>query len=106
MVNIDVSEVKNKIDNKEEIVIIDVRTTPEHLRGKIEGSINIPLDVFEKKIEEIISDKEEPVYLYCLSGSRSEVAAQIMDQLGYKNVFNIISGLLAWKNKGYALVNT
>lgn len=44
--NVAVGELKNKIDSGEKIVIVDVRTPAELVRGKIEGVINIPLDFF------------------------------------------------------------
>lgn len=104
MVNIQVDELKRKIDSGEKITIIDVRTPMEVTRGKIENSLNLPLDFFESEIERKVKDKNSEVYLYCLSGSRSIMAAQIMEQKGYKNVFNVLSGLLAWRSKGYPLV--
>lgn len=104
MKNIEVQELKKRIDSRDKIVIVDVRTPGELVRGKIEDSINIPLDSFEDRIEVEIPDKNEHVYLICLSGSRSVVAAQIMDHLGYRNVFNVISGMLAWRSKGYPQV--
>ncbi len=104
MVNIQVDELKRKIDTGEKITIIDVRTPIEVARGKIVKSVNIPLDFFESEIERKVKDKNSEVYLYCLSGSRSIMAAQIMEQKGYKNVFNVLSGLLAWRAKGYPLV--
>lgn len=105
MINVNVEDLKEKIDNGEKIVLIDVRTPAEVSRGKIDGSINIPLDTFENDIENKVSDKNENVYLYCLSGSRSQVAAEIMDRKEYKNVFNVISGMLAWRVKGYPINN-
>ena len=104
MVNIQADDLKKKIDSGEKITIIDVRTPMEVSRGKIEGSINIPLDFFDSEIESQVKDKNSEVYLYCLSGSRSIMAAQIMERKGYKNVFNVISGLLALRSKGYPLV--
>lgn len=104
MVNVQIDILKKKIDAKEKIVIIDVRTPMEVSRGKIENSTNIPLDFFESEIERKIKDKNTEVYLYCLSGSRSIIAAQIMDRKGYKNVFNVLSGMLAWRAKSYPLV--
>lgn len=104
MVNVQADELKRKIDSKEKIVIIDVRTPMEVSRGKVEGSINIPLDFFESEIERKVKNKNTEVYLFCLSGSRSIIAAQIMDRKGYKNVFNVLSGLLAWRAKSYPLV--
>lgn len=102
--NINVEELKRKIDLGEKITIIDVRTPMEVSRGKIEGSINIPLDFFDSEIESKVKDKNSEVYLYCLSGGRSIMAAQIMERKGYKNVNNVISGLLAWRSKSYPLV--
>ncbi len=102
--NINAEDLKKKIDSGEKITIIDVRTPMEFSRGKIENSLNIPLDFFESEIERKVKDKNTEVYLYCLSGSRSVIAAQIMERKGYKNVFNVISGLLAWRSKSYPLV--
>lgn len=102
--NIQVDVLKRKIDSGGKIVIVDVRTPIEIARGKIEGSISIPLDFFEDSIEKKVPDKKENVYLYCLSGSRSIIAAQIMERKGYKNVFNVLSGMLAWRAKGYPQV--
>ncbi|MBP9716553.1 MAG: rhodanese-like domain-containing protein [Candidatus Levybacteria bacterium] len=104
MRNVQVDELKIKIDSGEKITIIDVRMPVEVARGKIENSINLPLDFFESEIEGKVKDKNAGVYLYCLSGGRSIIAAQIMERKGYKNVFNVISGLLAWRSKGYPLV--
>lgn len=104
MVNVKAEELKRKIDSGEKITIIDVRTPMEVMRGKVERSINIPLDFFDSEIERKVKDKNAEVYLYCLSGSRSIMAAQIMERKGYKNVFNVLSGLLAWRSKSYPLV--
>lgn len=104
MINVQAENLKEKIDSREKIVVIDVRTPMEIARGKIEGSVSIPLDFFEDSIEKKVPDKNENVYLYCLSGSRSIIAAQIMERKGYKNVFNVLSGMLAWRAKGYPQV--
>lgn len=104
MINISVDELNKKINSKEKIVIIDVRTPGELARGKIPSAINIPLDFFEDNIEEKVSDKNENVYVYCLSGSRSLIAAELLKRKGYKNIFNVLSGMLAWRAKGYPVV--
>lgn len=105
MKNIHAEELKNKIDSGDNLLIIDVRNPQELMRGKLEKSINIPLDNFNNEIEKKISDKNAMVHLYCLSGGRSIIAAQIMDSLGYKNVYNLVSGMLAWRSKHYPEVN-
>lgn len=98
------SDVKNAIDANKKFILLDVRTVGEYSKGKIKGSINVPLDQVHKQITKTIPDKNSLVYIYCLSGARSESAAQIMLKLGYTNVQNMTSGLLAWRAKGYSLV--
>ena len=96
---IDVREVYKKIQAKsEDFALLDVRTAHEYQTvGRISGSINLPLDDLQGKVENIIPDKDTTVYVYCLSGSRSAAGAQILKSLGYKNVYDMISGLLAWR---------
>ncbi|MFA6017464.1 MAG: rhodanese-like domain-containing protein [Patescibacteria group bacterium] len=101
---ITVDEVQKAINEKIDVVILDVRTPAEYSRGKIEGSINIPVDDIASQITTAIPNKNKTVYVYCLSGSRSDVAVEIMIQLGYTNVFSMTSGLLMWRSKKYPMV--
>ena len=96
-------EVKNNIDKKSRFFLLDVRTEAEYARGHIPGSINIPLDDITNSVEQFLIDKSIPVYVYCLSGSRSQMAAAEMADLGYKTIFSIKSGLLAWRALGYPM---
>jgi len=97
--------VKKAIDSKENVLILDVRTEGEYSRGKIAGSINIPLDEVVKKVESVIPDKHAKIFVYCLSGSRSVYAVDEMIKLGYKNVFNLSNGLLVWRSMNYPLIS-
>ena len=95
---IDVRDVYKKIQAGENnFVLLDVRTPQEYSGQKIAGSVNLPIDQVSEEIEKIIPDKNEAVYVYCLSGSRSIEAVAIMKDLGYKNAFDMISGLMAWR---------
>jgi rhodanese-related sulfurtransferase len=94
-------DVKKSIDLNEQVVLLDVRTPGEFSRGKIAGSINLPVGDVLSKVESVIADKNQKVYVYCLSGSRSDIAVQQMVQLGYTNVFSLTQGLLAWRSKQY-----
>lgn len=98
---VSVDDVKKALDNKENVIIIDVRSQEEVARGKIEKSINLPLPEVATKIETIVPDKKQIIYVYCLSGSRSPFAVGEMLKKGYKNVFNVKHGLLAWRVKHY-----
>jgi rhodanese-related sulfurtransferase len=103
---VDASDVYSTLlSKKNNKVIIDVRTPEEYSRGNIEGSINIPIDLISSKIEDIIPDKEKTIYLYCLSGSRSASAAHQLMLLGYKNIYNMTSGLLAWRANKFPLIS-
>ncbi len=80
-----------------ENLLIDVRTPEEFKEGHIEGALNISVlsGDFKKKINEL--PKEAPVYIYCRSGKRSKKAAIQMDSLGFKKIFDIEGGYIAWK---------
>lgn len=97
-------EVYDAVQHNKEAVIIDVRTPGEFARGKIQGSINIPVAEVTDRITEIAADKQAMIYLYCLSGSRSDVAAETLAGMGYVNAYSMKQGLLMWRGKKYPLV--
>lgn len=90
-------------ENKSGALIIDVRTPEEYARGHIASSQLIPIDDLPQKIADVVPDKNALVYVYCFSGSRSAPAVQLMLRTGYKNVYHMPSGLLAWRQKGFPL---
>jgi phage shock protein E len=92
-------DVKKAIDEKENFILLDVRTEGEYSRGKIAGSINLPVDKVDCDILKVVPDKFSKVYVYCLSGSRSVHAVDVMVGLGYTNVFDMARGLLGWRAK-------
>ena len=98
---ISVDKVKKALDAKEKVILLDVRTLGEVSRGKIAGSINIPLQEISSDVEKVIPDKKEKIYVYCLSGSRSAIATEEMVKLGYSNVFSVTNGILAWRASHY-----
>lgn len=91
------------ITDKENIILLDVRTPEEYVKGKIEGSINIPVDEVADRVVAEIPDKNKTMYVYCLSGSRSDYAAALLLQMGYTNAFSMTHGLLMWRSKKYPL---
>jgi peroxiredoxin family protein/TusA-related sulfurtransferase/rhodanese-related sulfurtransferase len=70
--------------------LLDVRTKDEFLLGSIEGATNIPLDDIRGRIQEVPSDKR--IIIYCAVGLRGYLAARILIQNGYSNVFNLSGG--------------
>lgn len=98
-------KVKTASDSKQDVIILDVRTTGEYAKSHIENSINLPIDEVSNKITSVIPDKNKTIYVYCLSGSRSVHAVDSMQKLGYKNVYDMPHGLLAWRINKFPLVN-
>ena len=70
------------------IRLIDVRTPAEYRQGHIPGSLSVPLDQWQQ-IEKAVPDKKTPLYVYCLSGARSQTACRGFAGLGYTEVANI-----------------
>ena len=97
-------EVYKAMNEKADVVLLDVRTPGEYSRGKIEGSINIPVDTIAIGVSTSLPDKSKTIYVYCLSGSRSNITVDTMKLLGYTNVFSMTSGLLMWRSKKYPMV--
>ena len=87
--------------NDNSINLIDVREPSEFATGYIFGAQLIPLNTIESSIENIISEKDTKIFVYCRSGNRSAQAAQILADLGYTNVFDI-GGIIDWE---YGIVN-
>jgi rhodanese-related sulfurtransferase len=98
---VELEDVKIAIDHKDNIILLDVRTPEEVTRGKLPGSINVPVDTVKDKIVSIIPDKSAIIYVYCLTGSRSSQAVSIMKMLGYTQVYSMQYGILGWRAKYY-----
>ena len=76
-------------------LLVDVRTREEYVTGHIPGSMNIPSDNLQR-IQKQIRDLNTPLFLYCLSGSRSSGAARLLRKAGYANVTSI-GGVTRWR---------
>ena len=99
MKTITVEELKAKKDRGEKINLIDVREPHEYMEANMGGKL-FPLGKIQTmQVEDIEDLKDEEVILQCKSGQRSMMAAMVLDQLGFKNTFNLAGGILAWKDK-------
>ncbi len=88
-------EAKKIIDENADIEIVDVRDEDELVEGYIENSILIPLDTFEENAEIKLKDKNKKILVYCRSGRRSAMACEILDKLGYSDVYDF-GGIINW----------
>lgn len=94
-------EGKKMLDNEKGIILLDVRTKEEYESGHIKDAILMPIDTLEKEAPKTLNDKEAPIIVYCRSGNRSANAANILVNLGYKNVYDL-GGIIDWP---YEIVN-
>ncbi|HTZ18933.1 MAG TPA: rhodanese-like domain-containing protein [Dissulfurispiraceae bacterium] len=97
-------KVKALIDNKEPLVILDVRDRDEFETGYIPGAINISRGTLEFKANLMLPDKKARVIVYCGVDLRSPLATKTLNDLGYTNAVNLTGGLQAWKSAGYPVV--
>ena len=101
-----INEAYDKIQenkNNPDLVILDVRTEDEYNEGHIENAINI--DYYSKSLKKDLNklDKNKTYLVYCRSGSRSAKTVTIMEELGFKEVYNI-GGMIDWTAAGYPSV--
>ncbi|HWQ40009.1 MAG TPA: rhodanese-like domain-containing protein [Burkholderiales bacterium] len=95
--NIDISAL-DALRREGQIELVDVRTDQEVSRGIIAGARHIPLHVLPARYEEIPRDR--PVVFYCQSGARSLQAGSFLAAKGWRRVYNLSGGLLAWLRSG------
>lgn len=85
---------RDLVEAKEgEYTLIDVRTTDEYAIDHLEGSINIPVDGMREHLNEI--DRSKPIVVYCGVGLRGYLASNLLIANGFKDVRNLVGGLLA-----------
>ncbi|MBR5268509.1 MAG: rhodanese-like domain-containing protein [Lachnospiraceae bacterium] len=79
-------EAKEIMDTEEGYVILDVRSQSEYDEKHIPGAILIPDTEIEAKAEDILTEKDQLILVYCRSGRRSKNAASSLAKMGYTNV--------------------
>ena len=85
-VNITAEEAKRIIDSEEGYIILDVRTQEEYDEGHIPGAVLISHEEIAEKAEDVLTDKDQLILVYCRSGRRSKIAAEALVELGYTNI--------------------
>ena len=93
--NITAEEAKQIMDTEEGYIILDVRTQEEYDEGHIPGAIVISHEEIEEKAEDVLTDKDQLILVYCCSGRRSKIAAEALAELGYTNIKEF-GGIIDW----------
>ena len=95
-----VEDVMQKRAQGEDLVIVDVREDSEWKAGHLPGSLHLSRGVLEGRAHTVLPDPATPVVLYCGGGSRSALAADVLQVMGYTNVASLAGGWRAWLAAG------
>nr|WP_327286580.1 molybdopterin-synthase adenylyltransferase MoeB [Rubrobacter aplysinae] len=96
---ISVTELKDKLDNGENINVLDVRESHEYEVANLGESVTrlIPVGELPNHIDEL--DKNENFAVHCKTGARSARAVQLLQEAGFENVYNVTGGITAWSEE-------
>lgn len=98
MQEITVSELKARIDDGDDIQLIDVRQPDEYAFAKIDGAKLIPLGEIMARMHEI--DPTRDAIIQCKMGGRSARAIEALERSGFSgNLYNLVGGITAWSNE-------
>lgn len=96
-------ELQQKIEAKQNIVVLDVRESAEFAFEHIPTAKSLPLGELENRLSEL--DKESEIFVVCRTGSRSDLAAQKLAEAGFKQVINVMPGMSQWNGPTEKSVN-
>ena len=97
-------EFRKKLENSTDPLLLDVRTPEETAKGYLKGAVF--MDFYDSSFKTQVStiDRNKPVFVYCAIGGRSWDAAKIMQEMGFKKVYDLKGGIIVWKIKNYDYV--
>jgi rhodanese-related sulfurtransferase len=99
-------DLQEELDGGKNPVIVDIREPYEFEVAHIKSSLNVPRGIlesaceyeYEETVPELAAARDQDIVLVCRSGNRSILAADIMQQMGFKNVRSLKTGLRGWND--------
>lgn len=88
-------DAKKIMDSDEDYILLDVREQDEFDEGHIPGAILIPYTEIDNRAEEMLTDKDKQILVYCRSGRRSKIASESLAKLGYTSIKEF-GGIIDW----------
>ena len=98
-----VDDVKAMLDRGDTFHLIDVREESEFARDHLPGAVHLGKGIVERDIEARYPELSGELILYCGGGSRSALAADALQKMGYTNVVSMDGGIRDWRGRGYPL---
>ena len=83
-------------EERDDILVVDVRTEHERRTGAIPGSFHLPLNQLQERVDEI--PREKTVVVHCQGGYRSAIAASLLQKSGISNAIDLVGGFQAWES--------
>jgi rhodanese-related sulfurtransferase len=97
---ITVDETRERMAADKRVRLIDVREDNEWQAAHAADAEHLGKGIIERDIETVVLDKETELILYCGGGFRSALAADVLQRMGYTNVYSMAGGWKAWKESG------
>ncbi len=98
---VDVHQVKRWMEQSRPFVLLDVREESEWNKGHLPSAQYLGRGILERDIETYFPELDTPLVLYCGGGFRSILAADNLQQMGYRDVISMDGGYRGWKDAGY-----
>ena len=95
-----VEQTRKRMDADPKVKLLDVREDNEWQSSHAAKAEHLGKGIIERDIEKMVPDKSAELILYCGGGYRSALAADVLQQMGYTNVFSMAGGWKAWKDSG------
>ncbi|MDA0373552.1 MAG: rhodanese-like domain-containing protein [Planctomycetota bacterium] len=96
------AEAKQAIVDDPEMIVLDVRTEPEHRMHRIDGAILVPVQELPQRIGEL--DPARRYVVTCEHGVRSRMACSLLVQSGFRDLRNVVGGMARWVGEGLPIV--
>ncbi|MGG6310358.1 sulfurtransferase TusA family protein [Paenibacillus macerans] len=87
-------KLQTKLAGDEKVIVLDVREPAEYVFRRIPGAISIPLGELESRLHEL--NPKDEIHVICQTGSRSDLACQLLEEEGFRSVWNVQPGMSEW----------
>jgi sulfur-carrier protein adenylyltransferase/sulfurtransferase len=94
-------DVDERLRRGDKFLILDVREDEEVEHGILPGARHVTRGHLESRVEDVLTDKDAEVVVYCAGGVRSAFATKTLEELGYSNVSSMSGGFTRWKDLGF-----
>ena len=89
--------ITNEEITSREGLVLDVREAAEYAFGHVPGAKSIPMGELEARLAEL--DQDQEIYVICRTGTRSDMAAKVLADKGFKKVYNVLPGMSEWNGE-------